>query len=62
MLRSGRTEGSFSLHSFQTSTPCRMRSRCSGLATALRRRCGGNRLLKRELRERVNDLNTDRKS
>ena len=33
-LRSGRTEGSFALQAFQTSTPCRMSARCSGSATS----------------------------
>ena len=32
-MRSGRTEGFSALHAFQTSTPCRRRSRCSGSAT-----------------------------
>ena len=32
-LRSGRMDGFSALRSFQTSTPCRRSSRCSGLAT-----------------------------
>jgi hypothetical protein len=39
LLRSGAIEGSFLLQAFQTSTPCRRSSRCSGLAIRWRPLC-----------------------